>query len=135
VKTAPLWFYKQAGVIPYRPTGTGVEILLITSKGGHWIIPKGIIDPGETPIESACKEAYEEAGVEGHADLQMIGKYEYRKWGGICTVQVFGLEVIRVLHSWPEADIRQRKWFCKEEAFNAVRQRALKEIIRNFSLP
>ena len=64
-----------------------------------------------------------------------MGKYEYKKWGGTCTVQVFGLEVTRVLDSWPEADIRQRKWIGKKEAFNAVKEPGLKEIIRNFSLP
>ena len=133
--TRPPWFYKQAGVIPYRRVGTGFEILLITAKRGRWIIPKGIIDPGETPIESACKEAYEEAGVEGRPDPQVIGKYEYRKWGATCTVQVFGLEVTRMLESWPEAEMRQRQWFGKEEAFNMVEKPGLKEIIRNFSPP
>jgi len=133
MKTCPPWFYKQAGVIPYRRASTELEILLITSKRGRWIIPKGIIDPGETPIESACKEAYEEAGVEGRADPQIIGQYEYKKWGGNCTVQLFGLEVTRVLESWPEADVRQRKWLSKAEAANAVKEPGLKEIIRNFS--
>src|SRR5690349_4267028 len=74
MKTRPPWFYKQAGMIPYRRTDTGLEILLITSKRrGNWIVPKGIIDPGETAIQSACKEAYEEAGVKGAADPQIIG--------------------------------------------------------------
>ena len=136
VKTRPPWFYKQAGVIPYRRVGPDLKILLVTTKyRGRWIIPKGIVDPGETPIESACKEAYEEAGVKGRADLQMIGEYDYKKWGGTCTVQVFGLEVTTVLESWPEAYVRQRKWLGKEEAADSVKEPGLKEIIRKFLVP
>ena len=127
-------FYKRAGVIPYRKMGNALEILLITSRyRGHWIIPKGIIDPGETAIQAACKETYEEAGVEGRADSQIVGQYEYQKWGGTCVVHVFALEVTRIFDSWPEAGVRQRKWATKEEALDAVKEPGLKEIIRNFS--
>ena len=133
MKTRPPWFYKQAAVIPYRRIGVELEILLTTSKGGHWIIPKGIIDPGETAIESACKEAYEEAGIEGRADPRIIGEYQYNKWGGICVVQVFAMEVTKVLDSWPEAYVRERKWLGKDAAVKAVGKSHLKELIRNFS--
>ena len=135
MKIRPPWFYKQAGVIPYRLTGGEPEILLITSKyRGRWIIPKGIIDPGETAIQSACKEAYEEAGVEGRVDPHIIGQYEHEKWGGTCTVQVFRLEVTKVFESWPEVYVRQRKWLGKEEAVDAVKEPGLREIIRSFSI-
>jgi len=134
MKTRPPWFYKQSGVIPYRKAGTEFEILLVTSKRkGSWIIPKGIIDPGATAPESACKEAYEEAGVEGHVDQPMIGRYRYDKWGGTCVVQVFGMEVNKVLESWPESDVRQRKWMSKDKAIQAIEEPALKKLIRNFS--
>jgi 8-oxo-dGTP pyrophosphatase MutT (NUDIX family) len=113
--------------------GHALEILLITSKRDRWIIPKGIVDPGTTAIDSACKEAYEEAGVKGHAGKRMAGEYQYKKWGGTCTVQVFPLEVSEVLESWAEADIRQRKWMSKREAIKAIDEPALKELIRTFS--
>src|SRR5689334_17776367 len=123
MKTRPPWFYKQSGVIPYRITEAGLEILLVTSRRkGRWIIPKGIIDPGTTPLESACKEAYEEAGVRGHADPKILGEYRYQKWGGTCVVQVFALEVTYVLESWPEAEIRERKWMSQKEAANAIEE-------------
>jgi len=133
MKTRPPWFYNQAGVIPYRRIGTEIEILVITSnRGRRWIIPKGIIDPGETAIEAACKEAYEEAGVKGRADPRKIGEYQYEKWGGTCVVQVFAMEVTSVLESWPEAETRQRKWLGKAKAVNAVKNSALKQLIRDF---
>jgi hypothetical protein len=63
----------------------------------------------------------------------MIGEYRYKKWGGTCAVQVFPLEVTNVLQTWPEADVRQRKWMTKREAVKAIEEPALKELVRTFS--
>jgi 8-oxo-dGTP pyrophosphatase MutT (NUDIX family) len=32
-------------------------------RAGTWVLPKGIVDPGETPSEAALREGYEETGV------------------------------------------------------------------------
>jgi 8-oxo-dGTP pyrophosphatase MutT (NUDIX family) len=131
VKTRPPWFYKQSGVIPYRWRRTELEILLVTSRGKRrWIIPKGLIDPGTSPIESAAKEAYEEAGVKGRANPKLLGEYQYKKWGGTCVVQVFGLEVTKVLDSWPEGGVRQRKWLSKDRAVELLEEADLKKMLR-----
>jgi len=134
VKTRPRWFYNQSAVIPYRRTKSGIEILLVTSRGGkRWIVPKGIIDPGTTALESARKEAYEEAGVSGPASSTALGKYQYEKWGGRCTVEVFPMEVDSVLETWPESSTRRRKWMSVKEATNAIEEPDLNKLIRTFS--
>jgi phosphohistidine phosphatase len=134
VKRRPPWFYKQSAVIPYRITGAGVEVLLVTSGGGkRWIIPKGIIDRGMTAVESACKEAYEEAGVRGQPSHTAIGEYRYKKWGGVCNVRVFSLEVSTVLDTWPESEVRRRKWMGVKEAAEAVDEPDLKKLLFNMS--
>ena len=46
-----------------------------------WSIPKGKIDEGETPLEAAIRETYEESNVKLFKDLHdfvYIGKYVYR---------------------------------------------------------
>ena len=130
MKSRPSWFYRQSGVIPCRAGASGREILLITSRRrGRWIIPKGVIDPGTTPVESACKEAYEEAGIRGRVTAEPLGEYQYRKWGGVCTVQVFALEVSTELDTWPESSVRRRQWMSVLEAANAVEEGELKELI------
>jgi phosphohistidine phosphatase len=130
VKSRPSWFYHQSGVIPYRTNGSELEILLITARRrSRWIIPKGVIDPGMTAVESACKEAYEEAGIRGRVNSAPAGEYQYRKWGGVCTVQVFALEVLDVLETWPERSVRRRQWMSIEEAAKAVEEPALKGLI------
>jgi 8-oxo-dGTP pyrophosphatase MutT (NUDIX family) len=88
-----------------------LEVLLITSRRrGRWIIPKGLIEPGMSPAESAAMEAFEEAGVRGRIGDQPIEEYSYKKWGGVCGVKVYLLEVDEVFDDWPEADIRRREW-------------------------
>ena len=55
---------EQAGVIAFRRKKSGIEICLIRNKGSRkWKIPKGFVDPGETPEQAALKEAWEEAGI------------------------------------------------------------------------
>jgi len=135
MRTRPPWFYRQSAVIPYRITETGVEILLITSRGGkRWIIPKGIIDPGTTALESACKEAYEEAGIKGRPSSAVLGNYQYEKWGGVCTVEVFTLQVSEVLQKWPESSTRHRQWMRPKKAVEAIEEPKLKKLILKIPL-
>ena len=66
----------------------GLELLLITSRErGRWVIPKGNPIPFLLNYESAAREAFEEAGVEGGIATKPIGTYRYgkrRRGGGSC---------------------------------------------------
>jgi len=69
----------QAAAIPFRWTSGRLEVALITRRQGkHWIVPKGNIEPGETPRRSARREATEEAGLVGRIPLRPFGAYEQR---------------------------------------------------------
>ncbi len=126
----PPWFYRQSGALPVRREGAGVQVLLVTSrKGKRWVIPKGVVEPGLTPPESAAKEAWEEAGVRGRLRSEPLGSYRYRKWEGRCTVEVFLLEVESVAERWPE-EHRTRRWAGVEDAARAVREPDLQSLIR-----
>ena len=104
--------------------------MLVTSRRrSRWIIPKGIVDIGKTPEESALKEAYEEAGLRGEAVSAELGEYEYEKWGGTCKVKVYLMRVTDVLESWPESGTRERRWMTVESAAAEVKEERLKELI------
>jgi 8-oxo-dGTP pyrophosphatase MutT (NUDIX family) len=105
----------QASAVPYRLRAGGPEYLLITTRKGRWIFPKGIIDPGETPQETALKEAHEEAGIRGRLG-PTIGTYDYEKWESRCEVTVFLLEVEAEDSEWLEGAVRRRAWFSYHEA-------------------
>lgn len=127
----PAYYYNQSSVVPFRVHEGQPEILLVTSsKNRHWVVPKGIKDPGLSPQDSAAKEAFEEAGIEGDVLDQPLGSYDYAKWGATCTVEVFPMRVTGVLSqdAWEESH-RQRQWFTPEEASKKVRQAELRPII------
>jgi predicted phosphate transport protein (TIGR00153 family) len=128
----------QYGVLPYRVADDGgIEILLITSKErGRWVIPKGNPIPFMLNHESAAREAFEEAGVEGPIALDPAGSYRYAKKrrGGSAPaiVNVYPLEVARMAAAWPEDRERIRQWFAPEAAAEAVEEPELKVIILSF---
>lgn len=125
--------FSQSGVIPFRVQDKTIEILLITSiSGKNWIFPKGIVEFGLTPEESAVKEAFEEAGIRGELIPQSIGKYTFKKWGGMINVVVFPFRVSEICDNYPESDLRERKWFRLEEAKTTVHRKELKEILESF---
>jgi 8-oxo-dGTP pyrophosphatase MutT (NUDIX family) len=50
----------SAGIVPVRRTADGWRILILRAYK-NWDFPKGFIDPGETPLQAAKREAAEEA--------------------------------------------------------------------------
>lgn len=107
-----------------------VEFCLITSMSkGRWCFPKGIIDPGETPAETALKEAYEEAGLRGRILGEPLGEYRYGKWGRMLRVLVVLMEVEEADEHWQEAKYRQRQWVDGAEALEMVAQSRLGQFV------
>src|SRR3982751_6565368 len=61
----------SAGILLFRKRGGETEVLLIKPGGpywankdvGAWMIPKGMVEPGEKPAEAALREFAEETGT------------------------------------------------------------------------
>jgi phosphohistidine phosphatase len=108
---------QQAEAIPFRRREGSLEFCLITSlKRRRWIFPKGIIDPGETGVETALKEAREEAGLDGRIVGAALGSYRYAKWGTVLDVDVYLMEVARSDEDWAERELRERRWVAPGRA-------------------
>lgn len=123
----------QSGIIPYRYKSGKLEILLITSLSGKkWIIPKGIVEDGMSAEESAMKEAFEEAGINGEIEDTAIGSYAYPKWGMICKVLVFPCKVSNLADNWPEKGERERHWFPWKKALDKLRVKELRKLVELF---
>jgi 8-oxo-dGTP pyrophosphatase MutT (NUDIX family) len=122
--------YKQSGVIPYRKKQGKIEVMLITSRNkGRWIIPKGIIESGLDARASAAKEAFEEAGVQGDVHRKLLGVYKHRKWGDVCTVQIYAMKVRKVYRKWDETD-REREWLSLKDALERLRKNDLRRAMQ-----
>ena len=61
----------SAGILLFRERGGETQVLLIKPGGpywrnkdcGAWMIPKGLVEPGESPAEAALREFAEETGT------------------------------------------------------------------------
>lgn len=128
---------QQFAALPWRHTGTRIEVLLISSRETkRWVIPKGWPIAGLSPHESAAREAFEEAGVGGQIAREPLGSYDYDKRlkdGRLlpCHVEVFPLEVMVQHTSWPEQGQRKLQWFALPDAALAVQEPELATIIRH----
>ena len=132
LRDRPAYYYTQSSVIPFRVVDGRLEIVLVSSSSQkHFVIPKGIADPGLSLTESAANEAFEEAGVEGEVLSPSLGSYDYAKWGATCSVEVFPMRVTRELPEaeWEEKH-RGRRWVSVDEALKLIKQAALKPMIR-----
>ncbi|AMN39324.1 NUDIX hydrolase [Rhodoplanes sp. Z2-YC6860] len=125
----------QYGALPYRVSGDGLQILLITSRdSGRWIIPKGWPIAGLSPSNSAAREALEEAGVTGNISTDSIGTYSYDKRLAndatrSCDVAVFALEVTEQHDTWPEQHQRRREWLGVEEAGQRISEAEVRPLM------
>jgi len=62
---------RSAGILLFRRPSGDVEVLLVKPGGpfwqgrdaGAWMIPKGMVEPGETPVAAALREFEEETGT------------------------------------------------------------------------
>ena len=70
-----------AGVYAMR----GSEILMLERAAGmmigFWSIPGGIVDPGETPMEGAARELFEEAGITPTGPLWLVATVHLKGYG------------------------------------------------------
>jgi predicted NUDIX family NTP pyrophosphohydrolase len=87
----------SAGILLYRRRSDGPQILLIHPGGpfwrnkdeGAWMIPKGMVEPGEEEAAAALREFEEELGTRPAGTLQHLCRIRQKggKW-----VQAFLLE-------------------------------------------
>jgi len=88
---------RSAGILLYRRDPDGLRLLLVHPGGpfwrgrdeGAWMIPKGLVEPGEAPLATALREFEEELGARPEGEPRPL--CEVRQAGGK-RVEAFALE-------------------------------------------
>lgn len=118
--------------LPYRIRSPHVEVLLVTTSAGRWVLPKGRMLPSEAPFEAAAREAWEEAGVRGKIDELPYGGFDHIRNGTTEHILVYPLAVVDEAARWPESSWRQRRWATAAEVANLV-DRDLAGLVGDFA--
>jgi len=117
---------QQVAAVCYRVRNDSVEFLLVRTRGGRWIFPKGNAEPGLTHAQAAALEAFEEAGVHGRMEEACFSRYSRRRepserasQKGI-TVNAHLCEVSRL--ESPQESGRTPTWFSAEKTKRVLRE-------------
>lgn len=84
----------SAGIVLYRWGSASMEVFIghmggpfwANKREGSWSIPKGLVEPGESPLDAAVREFGEEVGVPAPSiDYVPLGAFRYSS-GKLVTI-------------------------------------------------
>jgi 8-oxo-dGTP diphosphatase len=110
---------------------------------GTWALPKGNIDAGERPDETALRVVREETGVEGRL-VEKLGdvKYTYTRRGGVRVFKIVSFYLVRAgrgrlgeIEERMKIEVAEARWLPLEEApkllaYGGEREMAKKALAR-----
>ncbi len=125
-----------AGGVVYRrgKNGKDVEILLIQDAKDRWTIPKGHIEEGESPKQTAEREIREETGLQEMLVQSWLGKinFRYRRQQSLVlmTTEIFLVAAKGDTDKLkPEDWMNGIRWFKAAEALDKIEYEDIGKII------
>jgi 8-oxo-dGTP pyrophosphatase MutT (NUDIX family) len=110
---------------------------------GTWALPKGNLDPGERPEETALREVLEETGVAGRL-VEKLGdvKYTYTRRGGVRVFKIVSFYLLiagrgrlGAIEEPMRVEVAEARWLPLDEAprllaYGGEREMAAKALAR-----
>lgn len=134
----PVLMQISAGGVAFRRNQGDDEIAIVAvSPSGRWQLPKGLVDPGETPEQAAVREVREEAGIET-AIVGLIDSISYwfvSDWDEVRrrihkTVHFYFLRYISGDTADHDHEILEARWVKPEKAIDMLAFDSEKEIVK-----
>jgi len=127
----------SAGGVAFRRQDSDLEIAIVSVKPKfRWQLPKGIVDPGESPPVTAVREVKEEAGIETDL-IKLIETIEYwyrsEKNGRPVRfhkfVHFYLLEYRSGDVSNHDHEVEESRWVSFEEAIEMLAFKSEREVV------
>ena len=107
-------------------------------RGDTWALPKGLVDPGESPAETAVREAAEETGLEVRLETKLGDvRYVYTRRNGERVFKVVSFYLLRYrrgrigeLPPGMELEVAEARWLPLEEGPRLLAYGGEKEMAR-----
>jgi len=123
-----------AGAVLWRDGAAGPEIAVIhRPKYGDWSLPKGKLDPGETPVIAAVREVGEETGLPctlgrylGHVTYPIPGHRQLKRvdyWAAEAAVGEFAVN----------AEVDQLRWYPLDRVMDQLSYPMDRQVVRIFA--
>ncbi|MFI5499086.1 NUDIX domain-containing protein [Nocardia asteroides] len=123
-----------AGAVLWRDGGAGPEIAVIhRPKYGDWSLPKGKLDPGETPVVAAVREVGEETGLPcalgrylGHVTYPIPGHRQLKRvdyWAAEAAAGDFAVN----------AEVDELRWFPLDRLMDQLSYPMDRQVVRMFA--
>jgi 8-oxo-dGTP pyrophosphatase MutT (NUDIX family) len=104
-------------------------------KAGVWALPKGLLDGGEQPAETALREGFEETGVEGRL-VRKLGDVRYvYTWEGERVFKIVSFFLARAgrgrigaLPPGMEREVAEARWLPLADAGRLLAYRGEREM-------
>ena len=122
---------KSCGALVFYLKDNREQILLIKhSNSGHWSFPKGHVEAGETEVETAVREIFEETGVNANIDTRFREVVTYSpKKDVLKDVIYFFATTDNDATEKQESEVSEIMWVDIDKALNSVSYRNDKELI------
>ncbi|MGI9189399.1 MAG: NUDIX hydrolase [Longimicrobiaceae bacterium] len=125
----------SAGGVVFRCRGGIVRVLLVRDRYGHWGLPKGHVEAGETASEAALREVREETGL---SELAMGRELDTIDWffrfGGQTIHKYCHFFLVEALRGeavpQPEEGVSECVWLSIPEAIEAIAYENAREVLR-----
>jgi 8-oxo-dGTP pyrophosphatase MutT (NUDIX family) len=113
-----------------------VDLALAARRTRHgdlaWGLPKGLVEPGEEPAETAVREVREETGLVAEIRSSLGAIRYWYVWEGVRVrkvVDVFLMEAVGGDVSEHDHEMEEVRWFPLAEAVEAASFRSERDVV------